>query len=131
MDVCIDCAGFRYAKGIVHKVERAMMLETDTSEVLNECIRACRLYGRLSIIADYMGYTNHFNIGAMMEKHLFVSGGQCPCQAVWPKVLSFLQNGSFDPRICVTHTGTLADAPQLYKQFHEKREGIIKVFLRP
>jgi hypothetical protein len=36
VDVCIDCAGFRYAKGVVHKMERAMMLETDTSETLNE-----------------------------------------------------------------------------------------------
>jgi len=131
VDVSIECAGFRYAKSALHRVERALMMETDTSDLVNECIKATRLWGRMVLISDYLGFTNHFNIGGLMEKHIFLSGGQCPCQAVWPKVLPHIQDGSFDPTICVTYFGKLSDGPELYKKFHLKQDGIVKVFLRP
>jgi len=131
VDVSIECAGFCFAKGAMHKMERAVMLETDTAELVNECIMATRLYGRVVLIADYIGYTNHFNIGGLMEKHLYLSGGQCPCQAVWPKVLPKIQDGSFDPTICVTYYGFLADAPTVYKKMHYHQDGMVKAFLRP
>jgi len=98
-DVVIECAGFRFAKSMLHKVERAVGLETDTSELVNECIKSVRKYGRMVLIADYSLYANHFNLGGMMEKHLFVSGGQCPCQKMWKTVLEFIEKGTFDPTI--------------------------------
>jgi len=129
VDVSIECAGFRYAKSKLHKVMRAVGLEMDSPELVNEAIQATKPYGRVVLIADYLGKTNGFNIGAMMEKHLYVSGGQCPVQAVWHTVLERIQDGSFDPTICVTSTGKLSDAPDLYEQFHLKQ--IVKTFLRP
>jgi len=130
-DVVIECAGFRFAKSMLHKVERAVGLETDTSELVNECIRSVRKYGRMVLIADYSLFTNHFNIGGMMEKHLFVSGGQCPVQEMWHTVLDFIQKGTFDPTICVTHYGKLSDGPQFYKDMNQHNNGVIKTFLRP
>jgi threonine dehydrogenase-like Zn-dependent dehydrogenase len=44
------------------------MLETDVSEIVNEMITSTRKMGSCGIIAAYAGYTNHFNIGALMEK---------------------------------------------------------------
>jgi threonine dehydrogenase-like Zn-dependent dehydrogenase len=131
VDVSIECAGFRYAKGALHTVERAVGLETDTAELLNECIMATRLYGRVVLISDYVGYANHVNLGGLMEKHLYLSGGQCPCQAVWDKVLPRIKDGSFDPTICVTHRGSLAEGVKVYEDMFYKRGGVIKTFLRP
>jgi threonine dehydrogenase-like Zn-dependent dehydrogenase len=37
--------------------------------------------GRIGIIGVYVGFTNHFNIGGFMEKHMQAAGGQvlgCP-----------------------------------------------------
>jgi threonine dehydrogenase-like Zn-dependent dehydrogenase len=42
LDKTIDCAAFRYAKGMLHKVERALALETDTSEIVNEQIKCVK-----------------------------------------------------------------------------------------
>lgn len=55
VDVGIDAAAFRYAKGLLHKFERAVMLETDTSEVLDELIYVAKKCGRISIIAGTSG----------------------------------------------------------------------------
>ena len=129
LDCAIDAAGFRYAKSTLHKIEKALSLETDTCDVLTECITSLRKFGRLSIIADYVGFTNHFPIGAFMEKHLSVSGGQCPVQAVWHKCLKSIQSGEMDPTFIVTHTGTLKDGPDFYSKFYKKEDGMIKVIL--
>jgi threonine dehydrogenase-like Zn-dependent dehydrogenase len=131
VDVSIECAGFRYAKSITHKVERALMLETDSPDILNEMIYVTRLYGRMVLIADYLGFVNGFNIGGLMEKHIYLSGGQCPVQAVWHRVLDHIEKGEFDPSIMVTHFGKLSEAPEFYKKFHHKQDGVVKVFLRP
>lgn len=36
LDVALECAAGEYAKGWGHKIEMAVGLETDTSEILNE-----------------------------------------------------------------------------------------------
>eukprot|EP01013_Petalomonas_cantuscygni_P009089 TRINITY_DN21862_c0_g1_i1.p2 TRINITY_DN21862_c0_g1~~TRINITY_DN21862_c0_g1_i1.p2 ORF type:complete len:414 (+),score=79.51 TRINITY_DN21862_c0_g1_i1:213-1454(+) len=131
LDCGIECAGYRYTKSWLHRIERAVGLETDTSEILNEIILAMRTYGNVSIIADYAGLTNHFNIGAMMEKHLTVRGGQSPTQRNWEHCLAAIRAGEMDPSFIVTHRGTLADAPRLYREFDAKENGVIKVFLTP
>ena len=42
VDCAIDAAAFRYTKGILQTIERAIDLETDSSEVVNEALRAAR-----------------------------------------------------------------------------------------
>lgn len=84
----------RYAKGIVSKVQRAVGLETDTSETVNECLRAVRKFGTISLIAvrlpgqerlilffilltcpqAYAAFTNGFLIGALMQKGIKLQG---------------------------------------------------------
>jgi len=44
--------------------------------------------------------------------------------------LEKIQSGELDPSFIVTTRGSLADAPELYKKFHN-HQGVIKVFLRP
>jgi len=131
LDAGIECAGFEYAKTITHKVEMAIGLETDTCDILSEMIYAVRPYGRIGIIGVYSGYTNHFPIGAMMEKQILVQGGQSPTQKHWKMCLEKIQKGEIDPTFMITHRGTLAQGPELYKQFHAREDGMIKVFLRP
>ena len=89
LDRAIDCAGFRYAKSAIHKIERAVGMETDTSEVLNEMIKCVKKFGTISIIADYAGYANHFLVGGLMEKGIRMIGcGQAPTQKYWKELLN-------------------------------------------
>jgi len=134
LDRAIDCAGFRYAKSLLHKVERAVGLETDTSENLNEMIQAVKKFGTISIIADYAGYTNHFLIGAVMEKGIrLIGAGQAPIQKYWQDILNnYLRTGKLDHAlsIIVTHRFRLEDIDLLYKRFDTKEQGIVKTFIQ-
>lgn len=62
-DVCIDCVGLHYATTLPHKLEMKLMLETDSPEAVNEALVCVRKGGRVSVIAGYAGWANHFNIG--------------------------------------------------------------------
>lgn len=128
-DVCIDAVGFRYAKSTLHKVERALKLETDSADVLSEALRAVRKGGRLIIIGDYLGYTNHFLIGALMEKAISVHTGQVHTHKYWQRVLSHMQKGTYDPSFIVTHRLPLKRAAEGFKLFDQKADGVIKVVL--
>jgi threonine dehydrogenase-like Zn-dependent dehydrogenase len=61
---------------MLHKVERAVGLETDAPEVVNMCIRAVKKGGRIALIGDYFAYANHVALGVLMEKAITVRGGQ-------------------------------------------------------
>lgn len=131
LDRAIDCAGFRYAKGMLHKVERAVGLETDTSECLNEMIRCTKKFGTIAVIADYAAYTNHFLIGGVMEKGMRLIGcGQAPIQRHWETCLDHIHKGEIDPTVILTHRFPLEQTPKVYKRFDKKEAGIVKVFIQ-
>jgi threonine dehydrogenase-like Zn-dependent dehydrogenase len=49
-DACVECVGLHYCHNLLHRVEMALQVETDTPEVLNEVLRACRKGGRVAIM---------------------------------------------------------------------------------
>jgi threonine dehydrogenase-like Zn-dependent dehydrogenase len=126
----IDAAAFRYTKGILHTVQRAVGLETDSSEIVNEALRATRKFGTIALVADYAAMTNQFLIGALMEKGITLRGtGQSPVQRYWPELLKKIQSGEFDPTIILSHRFKLDEFAELYDQFDKKEKGIMKVFV--
>lgn len=92
---------FHQPKTTLHKIEKALMLETDVSEIVNEMIMAVKKGGRCGIIAAYAGYTNHFNIGALMEKGVrLIGNGQAPVHKWWKEILyDYIIPGKFDPTL--------------------------------
>jgi threonine dehydrogenase-like Zn-dependent dehydrogenase len=55
VDACIEASGGEYAKTWKHKLQMIAGAEQDTSEIINECIYSVRKFGRVGIIADYVG----------------------------------------------------------------------------
>ncbi|KAK9840643.1 hypothetical protein WJX81_006607 [Elliptochloris bilobata] len=86
-DVCIQAVGFHYCNTLMSRVQMALKLENDPSEMLNELIFSCRKAGRISIVGAYSGYTNGLNIGAFREKGLCMLAGQTPVQKYWKTLL--------------------------------------------
>lgn len=103
LDVAIDAGTFHQPKSIMHKVEKALVLETDVPETVNEMIMSVKKGSRCGIIAAYVGYTNHFNIGALMEKGVrLVGNGQAPVHKYWEEILhDWIIPGKFDPALYV------------------------------
>jgi threonine dehydrogenase-like Zn-dependent dehydrogenase len=130
VDCAIDAAAFRYTKGLLHTVQRAVGLETDSAEVVNEALQAVRKFGTVSLVADYAGLANQFNIGALMEKGVTLRGtGQTPVQRYWRELLAKVEAGDFDPTIILSHRFSLDEFGELYAAFDKKQHGILKVFV--
>ncbi len=76
-----DCSSFHEPQGWLHyvrrgipnrasdrahsflpvQIEKKLMLETDSAEVPNQCIKSVRKMGSVGLISAYAGYCNHFN----------------------------------------------------------------------
>ncbi|KAG8728672.1 hypothetical protein FRC11_010454 [Ceratobasidium sp. 423] len=119
VDVVLDC-GKHEPKTLAHKAQRALMLETNTQKTPTEMINAVEKMGRCGVIADYIGCTNQFNTGALMEKGIrFIGNGQSPTHLYWKEILDkYIIPGKFDP--------TLA---KLYTAFDMRIAGVGKVFV--
>ncbi|KAH9837123.1 GroES-like protein [Rhodofomes roseus] len=131
LDVAIDAGTFHQPKSIIHKVEKALMLETDVSEIVNEMIMSVKKGGNCGIIAAYAGYTNHFNIGALMEKGVrLIGNGQAPVHKYWKEILyDWIIPGKFDPAFMITHRVPIDDFVKLYEAFDKRQNGVEKVFV--
>jgi len=132
LDVCIDSTTFHEPKTLLHKVEKTLMLETDVSETPNEMIFLAKKFGRVGLIGVYAGYTNHFNIGALMEKGVrFIGNGQAPVHLYWEEILNdYILTGKFDPRFMVSHRVDIEDFPKLYEKFDKRYDAVNKVFVQ-
>jgi len=131
LDRCIDAGSFHEGKSWNHRVQKALLLETDVSETANEMIMACRKMGSCGVIAAYAGLTNGFNIGALMEKGIrFIGNGQAPVHKYWEEILNdYIKTGKFDVRLFLTHRVPLAEIDQLYGKFDKRVPGLIKAFV--
>ncbi|EPT03929.1 hypothetical protein FOMPIDRAFT_1115061 [Fomitopsis schrenkii] len=131
LDVAIDAGTFHQPKSLIHKVEKALMLETDVSETVNEMIMSVKKGGRCGIISAYAGYTNHFNIGALMEKGVrLIGNGQAPVHKYWKEILyDWIIPGKFDPAFMITHRVPMEDFAKLYEAFDKREGGVEKVFV--
>ncbi|KAJ4287486.1 hypothetical protein N0V88_007585 [Collariella sp. IMI 366227] len=129
-DVALECAAGEYAKGWVHWLEMSVGAETDTSEILNEMIESVRNYGRAGVTGVYVGYTNHFNIGSIMQRGIrLIGNGQSPVMKYWEGLLKKIQLGELDPTQMLSHRFRLEDIDKVYYKFDAKEDNIQKVFV--
>lgn len=130
-DVALECVAGEYPKGWAHAIEMAAGLETDTSEILNEMITSVKNYGRVGITGVYVGFTNHFNIGSLMERGIrFIGNGQAPVHLYWEKLLKMIQEGKTDPSMMVTHRVGVEEMDEVYKIFNARGDGMQKIFVQ-
>jgi threonine dehydrogenase-like Zn-dependent dehydrogenase len=57
--------------------------------------------------------------------------GQTHVQRYFPKFLKLIKDGKIDPSFILTHERPLAQGPELYSTFREKKDDCIKVLFRP
>ncbi|KAK4627272.1 S-(hydroxymethyl)glutathione dehydrogenase [Fulvia fulva] len=130
-DVALECVAGEYPKGWFHAAQITLGLETDTSEILNEMIESVRNFGRVGITGVYVGYTNNFNIGSLMERGIrFIGNGQAPVHLYWEELLKRIQSGEIDPLKMVTHRVDIEDLAKVYYKFEKKEDHMQKVYVQ-
>lgn len=135
-DRCVDAVGAEaHAAGSIDSVidaaKAAVYLGTDRPHVIREAIMCCRKGGTVSIPGAYVGVMDKLPLGAMMNKGLTIKTGQTHVQHYNKPLLKKIESGEIDPSFVVTHRVKLDDAPEAYKTFRDKKDGCIKVVLRP
>ena len=135
-DSCIDAVGAE-AHGtnalekVVDTAKMAVKLSTDRPGALRQAIMACRKGGTLSVPGVYIGLLDKIPFGALMNKGLTVRTGQTHVQRYLAPLLKTIEEGKLDPSFVITHERALDDGPELYKTFRDKKDGCIKVVLKP
>jgi len=135
-DRCIDCVGCEAhaggtLDGTLDALNTSIFLATDRPHVLRQTIMSCRKGGTISIPGVYIGYGDKIPIGAAMNKGLTIKQGQTHTHKYMPMLLEKIVSGEIDPSFVITHELPLDDAPQAYGMFKDKKDGCIKVVLKP
>lgn len=135
-DRCIDAVGAEaHSTGsidaIYDKIKTSVYMATDRVHALREAIICCRKGGTLSVPGVYIGFPDKLPFGALMNKGLTVKTGQTHVQKYHRNLLRKIEEGAIDPSFVVTHRLKLEDGPQAYKTFRDKKDGCIKVVLKP
>jgi len=135
-DRCIDAVGaeahgWGAPDAVMDKVKASMMLTTDRAHALRQAIYCCRKAGTLSIPGVYAGFPDKIPIGALMNKGLTVKTGQTHVPKYNGMLLKAIEQGKIDPSFVVTHRLPLEKGPEAYKTFRDKKDGCIKVVLKP
>ena len=135
-DRCIDAVGCEaHGAGtidaVLDRAKAAIGVGTDRSHALREAIFCCRKGGTVSVPGVYVGFLDKIPFGAFMNKGLTMKSGQTHVQRYLRPLLNKIEEGAIDPSLIITHTVPLADAPEAYKTFRDKKDGCIKVVLKP
>jgi len=134
-DACIDAVGMEahgpHLDYYYDKIKTMAMLSTDRISALRSALHACRKGGTVSVPGVYGGWLDKVPFGAAMNKGLTIKTGQTHVHRYLPRLLRHIENGDIDPSFVITHRASLDDAPAMYKTFRDKKDGCVKVILKP
>jgi threonine dehydrogenase-like Zn-dependent dehydrogenase len=135
-DACIDAVGtepdtMASWDSMIDRVKVATYLATDRPHVLRQAIHCCRNFGTVSIVGVYGGYLDWVPMGSAINRGLTFRMAQTPVQHYLPSLLEHVVKGEIDPSFVITDRGRLEDGPELYKKFRDRKDGCIKVVLKP
>ncbi|HEX7666998.1 MAG TPA: zinc-dependent alcohol dehydrogenase [Polyangiaceae bacterium] len=135
-DSCIDAVGAEaHGTGsfdaVLDKAKAAVMLTTDRVHVVREAIKCCRKGGTVSLGGVYFGFPDKIPLGAFVNKALTMRGGQTHMQRYMKPLLARIEKGEIDPSVVITHKVSLDETPEAYKTFRDKKDGCVKVVVKP
>jgi len=135
-DACIDAVGteadsMASIDSIVDRVKVATFMGTDRPHVLRQAIHCCRNFGTVSVIGVYGGFLDKIPMGSAINRGLTFRMAQTPVQRYLPKLLKLVEDDKIDPSFVITHRAALEAGPELYETFSDKKDGCIKVVLKP
>ncbi len=135
-DACIDAVGTEphtsaSFDSMLDRLKVATFTGTDRPHVLRQAINNTRNFGIVSIVGVYGGFVDKIPMGSAINRGLTFKMAQTPVQHYLPKLMNLIETGKIDPSFVVTHKAPLADGPGLYETFRDKKDGCIKVVLKP
>lgn len=130
-DVCVDAVGVEAERTFFDKVKAVVHFEKGTDKVLENCFKAVRRGGTVTVVGVYGAPYDNFPLHTLFDKGLTVRFGQAPVQKYIDHLFSLVQNEKVVLNDIVTHVLPLSDASRAYDIFKNKEEDCVKVILKP
>ena len=135
-DRCIDAVGMEaHGHGswdaVADRALAATGLGTDRIHALRDCLRNVRAGGTVSISGVYGGFLNMVPLGGAFQKGVTIRMGQCNVLNYMDTLMKAIEDGKIDPSFVITHRCGLEDGPKMYDTFKDKKDGCIKVVMKP
>jgi threonine dehydrogenase-like Zn-dependent dehydrogenase len=131
-DAVIDCVGMEASAGhggitgMLSTVQEKLTA-TERPYALAEAIKAVRPCGIVSVPGVYGGPLP-VNMGSIVQKGLTLKSGQTHVKRYLEPLTKLIQEGKIDTTFLITHRSqNLAEGPDLYKTFRDKKDGCVKV----
>ncbi|RYY05107.1 MAG: glutathione-dependent formaldehyde dehydrogenase, partial [Alphaproteobacteria bacterium] len=131
-DAVIDCVGMEASgggHGIIGAIAAVQEKLTSMQRpyALEQMITAVRSCGIISVPGVYAGPVP-INMATVVQKGLTMKTGQTHVKRYLEPLTKLIQDGKIDPGFLITDRSTnLADGPDLYKKFRDKKDGCVKV----
>ena len=134
-DAVIDCVGMEadagHGQGGVMSALKETVLPAERTFVLDQALKAVRPCGVVSVPGVYGGPVT-VNMGQIVQKGLTLRSGQTHVKRYLEPLTKLIQEKRVDTTFLITHRSTnLEDGPGLYKTFKEKKDGCVKVVIKP
>lgn len=130
-DAVIDCVGMEadagHGQGGILSSIKEKVAPAEREFALSQAIQSVRPGGVVSVPGVYGGPLS-INMGQIVQKSLTLRSGQTHVKRYLEPLTKLIQEGKVDMTSLISHrSGDLADGPDLYKAFKEKRDGCTKV----
>jgi S-(hydroxymethyl)glutathione dehydrogenase / alcohol dehydrogenase len=130
-DVCVDAVGAEASRSLGEKLKAVINLEKGTPKVMENCFKAVRRGGIVSVVGAYGSSYDNYPIHMLFDKGLRVQFGQAPVQKYIDELFDLVRNGKVILDDIISHRLPLADAVNGYDLFKKKEDNCVKVVLRP
>lgn len=130
-DIVIDAVGMEAHHGFMGKLKNMVHLEVGSLNAFRMCCEAVRRGGIVSIVGVYGVSYDNFPLGQLFDKGIRLAMGQAPVHIYVDELLQHVQSGRLKAEDVTSHRMSLSNAPEAYAIFNEKKDGCVKVVMRP
>jgi len=130
-DVVIDCVGMDGKMTTFDFIETMMKLQGGSKSAIEIATQAVRKGGTVSMVGVYGARYNNFPLGDFFARNITLKMGQCPAHTYIDRIIGHIERGEFDATDIITHTLPLSKGEHAYDIFDHKKDGCIKVVLKP
>ncbi|GAB3511794.1 zinc-dependent alcohol dehydrogenase [Spirosoma knui] len=130
-DLCVDAVGMEAHRSVLDKAKAVINLEKGTTSVLEQCFRAVRRGGIVSVVGVYGAPTDNYPIGRIFDKGLTVRYGQSQVHKNIDHLLNLVVDGKVVLDDIISHVLPLEEISRAYDIFKKKEDDCTKVILKP
>jgi S-(hydroxymethyl)glutathione dehydrogenase/alcohol dehydrogenase len=130
-DVCVDAVGFEAERSFLEKARATLNFEKGTDKVIEDCFKAVRRNGTVSIVGVYGTPYDNFPVHRMFDKAITIKQGQAPVLNYIDHLIELVTTEKVILDDIISHTLPLKEVSHGYDIFKNKEDDCVKVILKP